>query len=279
MKSIIFILCIGSLLSASRLDAQQSMNLEKMKSRYENRIPKLDGMSANPNDFNLTYEAFNVTTTDSINIASWFIPNKLKKGTILMVHGFNMNKSHMLKRASLFYTKGYSVILLDLRARGESGGDKASTGKKNGLEIEAVYAYYKSHFDAYGEVTLYGFSHGGRAIIFGASLIGESNKVILESPPYQLGESFKRQYRMPTAPLISEAAIDQALTRISKSPMLVLLGDTDSAIIETEATTLIEHSHNENSKVVLFNNTAHNVFSTPNLIQYEEVVFEFISKN
>lgn len=279
MKKRDSIVLIISMLFLSNIWAQNPMDLSKMKSSFEKRRPKLDIMNATPDDFNLNYETFNVTTKDSINIASWFIPNKLKKGTIIMVHGFDMNKSHMLKRASLFHKKGYSLILLDLRARGESGGNKASTGKKNGLEVSEVYHYYKNNFDNYGEVTLYGFSHGGRAVIFGASLIGDMKTVILESPPYLLGESFKRQYKMPYAPKISETPINIALTKISNTPILLLLGDSDTAIIETEATTLIKHSDNKSSKVVLFGNTAHNVFSNKNLSQYEKVVFDFISNN
>ena len=268
-----------SLVFTSSIWGQNSMDLSKMKSSFEKRRPSLDIMSANPNDFNLTYEAFNVTTKDSINIASWFIPNKLKKGTVLMVHGFDMNKSHMLKRASFFYNKGYSILLLDLRARGESGGDKANTGEKNAFDVAEVYHYYKNNFASYGDITLYGFSHGGRAVIFGASKIGEVEKVILESPPYQLGESFKRRYRMPNAPKISEAPINAALTNISNTPILLLIGDTDTAIIESEAMTLIEHSINRNSKVVLFEDTAHSVFSNNNMTKYENVVFEFITNN
>lgn len=279
MKKTVFIIFIGSLFTISSMYAQQSMDLSKMKSSFEKRRPKLDLMSSNPSDFNLSYEAFNVTTSDSINIASWFIPNELKKGTVLMIHGFNMNKSHMLKRASFFYEKGFSILLLDLRARGESGGDKASTGYKNALEVAEIYNYYKNNFSNYGDITLYGFSHGGRAVIFGASMIGDPKKVILESPPYQLGESFKRQYKMPHAPKISEAPINKALTNISNSPILLLIGDSDTAIIETEAISLIEHSVNVRSKVVLFDNTAHNVFSNNNLIKFENVVFKFISNN
>ena len=279
MKKRISIVLIMSLLFSSNIWAQKSMDLSKMKSSFEKRRPKLDVMSANPNDIDLDYEAFNVTTKDSIDIASWFIPNKLKKGTVLMVHGFDMNKSHMLKRASLFYKKGYSIILLDLRARGESGGDKANTGNKNAFEVAEVYNYYKNNFANYGDITLYGFSHGGRAVIFGASMIGKAEKVILESPPYQLGESFKRQYRMPNAPKISEDPINAALANISNTPILLLIGDTDTAIIESEAIALIEYSTNANSKVVIFDKTAHNVFSDKNIIKYENVVFEFISNN
>jgi len=279
MNKRIYTVLIMSLVFASSIWAQNSMDLSKMKASFEKRRPALDIMSANPNDFNLTYEAFNVTTKDSINIASWFIPNKLKKGTVLMVHGFDMNKSHMLKRASFFHKKGYSIILLDLRARGESGGDKANTGKKNAFEIAEVYNYYKNNFANYGDITLYGFSHGGRAVIFGASMIGKVEKVILESPPYQLGESFKRQYRLPNAPKISEVPINEALTNISNAPLLLLIGDSDTAIIESEAMTLIEHSTNANSKVVIFDNTTHHVFSDNNIIKYENVVFEFISNN
>ncbi|OUR97728.1 hypothetical protein A9Q86_16075 [Flavobacteriales bacterium 33_180_T64] len=263
----------------SNLNAQQTMDLSKMKSSFEKRRPTLDVMSTNPSDYNLKYEAFNVTTLDNINISSWFIPNPLKQGTVLMVHGFDMNKSHMLKRASVFYQKGYSVLLLDLRARGESGGDKASTGKKNGLEIAAVYDYYKTNLKNYGAVTLYGFSHGGRAVIFGASKIGSIKKMILESPPYQLGESFKRQYRMPNAPKISEIPINNALASIPNTTILLLIGDTDTAIIESEAETLIKTSANNHSRMVLFNNTAHNVFSKQNMFKYQTIVFNFITNN
>ena len=80
MKKRISIVLIMSLLFSSNIWAQKSMDLSKMKSSFEKRRPKLDIMSSNPNDFDLNYEAFNVTTKDSIDIASWFIPNKLKKG-------------------------------------------------------------------------------------------------------------------------------------------------------------------------------------------------------
>jgi len=279
MYKIIYTVFIVSLVFVSGIRAQSSMDLSEMKASFEKRRPALDIMSAYPDDYNLAYETFNVTTNDSINIASWFIPNKLKKGTVLMVHGFDMNKSHMLKRASHFHKKGYSVILLDLRARGESGGDKANTGKKNALDVAEVYKYYKNNFGNYGDITLYGFSHGGRAIIFGASMIGDVEKVILESPPYELGESFKRQYKMPNAPDISEDLINEALTNISNSPLLLLIGDSDTAIIESEAKTLIEHSANANSKVVIFDNTTHHVFCDTNKTRYDSVVFEFISNN
>ena len=277
MKKRISIIIIMGLLFVSSIGAQKSMDLSKMKSMFEQRRPNLDIMRALPTDFNMAYEAFQVTTEDSINIASWFIPNKLKKGTILMVHGFDMNKSQMLKRASFFHKIGYAILLLDLRARGESGGNVASTGAKNGQEVAAVYNYYKNNFSSYGDITFYGFSHGGRAVIFGANTIAKDYKIILESPPYQLGESFKRQYKMPNAPKISEAPINEALSNISNAPMLLLIGDADTAIIETEATTLMEHTKHDKSKLVLFKKTGHNVFSDHNMKIYERAIVDFIS--
>lgn len=272
----IFITIIASMLFIPVLFSQQSIELSKMKSSFEKRKPALDVMSANPNDYNLSYKTFKVLTTDSIQIASWFIPNELKKGSILMVHGFNMNKSHMLERASTFYKNGYSVLLLDLRARGESGGEKANTGKGNGLEVAEVYQYYLKHFSSYGDMTLYGFSHGGRAVIFGAGLIGQVAGLVLESPPYQLGESFKRQYRMAQAPKISEVPIQESLKSIANTPILLLIGDSDTAIIETEANQLIEYSDHEQSKVVVFENTKHHVYSKENMVDFENIVFDFL---
>ena len=92
--------------------------------------PSLDTLAFGPEKYNMEYQTVKTLTTDNIEIVSWFIPNKELKGTIIMVHGFDMNKSGMLSRAKFFYDLGYSVLLPDLRARGESGGDKANNWKE-----------------------------------------------------------------------------------------------------------------------------------------------------
>ena len=110
--------------------AQQSIDIKKMQARYERRMPMLDSMYNYPDQYlGKKYTSLKAKTTDDIDISGWLIKGKKGKGTVLMVHGFMMNKSHMLSRAKTFVEGGISVLLMDLRARGESGGKKTSTGK------------------------------------------------------------------------------------------------------------------------------------------------------
>ena len=191
--------------------SQKEVDFQKMKAMFEQRRPQLDTMQFGPDEFNLPYLSLRTITSDGINISSWFIPNSEQKGTILMVHGFDMNKSGMLSRANHFYKSGYSVLMPDLRARGESGGEKANTGAGNAPDIVSVYNFYKKHLSGYGEITFYGYSHGGRAIIFGTEVLKTNEDIILESPPYYLMKGFQRQYKIDLPMKIDEAALREGL--------------------------------------------------------------------
>ena len=57
-----------------------------------------------------------------------WLPAGEARASAVMVHGFDMNKSHMLSRAKVLLEAGVNVALVDLRARGESGGELTSPG-------------------------------------------------------------------------------------------------------------------------------------------------------
>ena len=117
----------------------------------------------------------------------------------------------MLERAALFLEMDMSVLLIDLRARGESGGARTSLGNDSSLDILALSDIYNESFRKYGLLTLYGFSHGGRAVIYTAGLMNNRTPVILESPPYSLTNSFKRTYRIAQVPNMDDASLDMAI--------------------------------------------------------------------
>lgn len=257
--------------------SQNKMDFQKMKAMFEQRRPGLDTMLYNPNFFDLPFLSFETTTSDSTNIASWFIPNQEKKGTIFMVHGFDMNKSGMLSRANYFYQLGYSILLPDLRARGQSGGIKASRGATNAYDVESVYHFYRNHLSCFGNITFYGFSHGGRAILFGAAKLAAKEPIILESTPYYLTEGLKRQFKINLPMPINESALESAIETISNNSILLLIGDNDTAINEKEGRELISLSKNENSSMVLFNQTGHSIFTEKNKEKYDKTIHTFLN--
>lgn len=259
--------------------SQNNIDFQKMKVMFEQRRPHLDTMQFTPEKFKLPYLSFKTITTDSIEIASWFLPNPEKMGTILMVHGFDMNKSGMLARANHFYKLGYSVLLPDLRARGESGGKKANTGASNAHDIESVYNFYKQNHSSFGDITFYGYSHGGRAIIFAMNKLDAKEPLILESTPYYLMNGFKRQYKINITMKIDESALQAAMNTIAENRVLLLLGDNDTAINEEEGKELIGLSTNKNSHMVLFYQTGHSIFSSKHKQQYTDEINNFLTSN
>lgn len=257
----------------------QGFDLQKMREKYEKRQPQLDTMVATPQAFGMHYEQVEAVTIDDIKIAGWFIPAQKNNGTILMVHGFNMNKSHMLERAKLFSDLDISVLLIDLRARGESGGDKTSTGGASATDILTMAELYYKKYSKFGKLTFYGFSHGGRAVLFAASQSVRQQDLILESPPYSLTESFKRTYRMPQVPNMDEGqGMEEAMTKMVDKNILLLIGDSDPAIIEIEAEELIGYSQASKSKLVIYTATKHHVFTARNLGAFQQEVTSFLAQ-
>ena len=61
-------------------------------------------------------------------IHGWFIPGKKGAGAIVLMHGVRANRLSMLDRARFLSRAGFSVLLFDFQAHGESSGDHITFG-------------------------------------------------------------------------------------------------------------------------------------------------------
>lgn len=237
-----------------QLNAQVDMT--KLQQEYMSRKPALDSMYSYPD---IPFDSLRVTSDEGISISFWWMPNEKKMGTVLLVHGFMMNKSHMLPRAKLYYDLGYNVLLMDLRARGQSSGKTTTSGPEIRSDVTAVMQYYSAKLNGNGPLILAGYSHGARAVVFAAEKDPSLVKaIILESIPYSLTESFRRTYKMNPPP-IPEGNISNAFQTISQIPVLLMTGDKDLAIIPDEAKKIKGFLKNENSQSIIFENAGHDL--------------------
>ncbi|WP_445145243.1 hypothetical protein [Dyella sp. Tek66A03] len=55
-------------------------------------------------------------------IHGWFAPGSPGRGAVLLLHGVHANRLAMLPRARWLHSLGYSVLLIDFQAAGESDG-------------------------------------------------------------------------------------------------------------------------------------------------------------
>lgn len=264
---------IACIFICSQLHAQ--IDLIKLQQDYMSRKPALDSMYAYPD---IPFDSLRTTSEDGISISFWWMPREKKKGTILLVHGFGMNKSHMLPRAKIYYNLGYNVLLMDLRARGQSGGKLATPGPETGNDVAAIIQYYDSKLKDYGPLVLTGYSHGGRAAVFAAKKsLSMIKAIILESIPYSLTESFRRTYKTNPPP-IPEGNIDAAFEAIAEKSILLMIGDTDEAIIPDEAKKIKGFLKNENSQLVIFENTGHDLSKNKELDLYRQSIQLFLCR-
>ena len=250
------------------------VDLARLQQEYVSRKPDLDSMYAYPN---VPFDSLRTLNEEGIGISFWWMPHEKNKGTALLVHGFLMNKSLMLSRAKIYYDLGYNVVLMDLRARGQSSGASTTSGPGISSDVTAVMDYYAKNFNVYGPLILVGYSHGGRAVVFAAEKKPEMVKaVVLESIPYSLAESFRRIYKVDPPP-IPEGNITKAFGTISKTPILLMVGSNDTAIIPEEAQKIKDLFANPASQLKIFDGGGHNLMVEKSKPFYMEEVKSFLS--
>lgn len=86
-------------------------------------------------------EQFRIKTEDNIDISGTVIYQPKADTVLLICHGYKQSKEHMISLANLF--DEYSVVLFDLRAHGDSGGNLVSFGYHEYKDVVAVYNYLK----------------------------------------------------------------------------------------------------------------------------------------
>ncbi len=211
-------------------------------------------------------------------IAGWWLPARNPVGSVVMVHGGGENKSDMLGRAVVFVESGLNVAVIDLRARGESGGDKSDIGPGAALDVLAVVdALVASGRQGRLPLLGYGLSHGARAVVLAAARSPTAfSAVLAEAPPFSLRDSLKRLTGSPWVPALPEGDLPGAFATIKGHPVLLLLGDADPEISEMQGAALLSDNNNPASGVVVFEKTGHGVFRDSNLAQYRQSVGTFL---
>lgn len=129
------------------------------------------------------YKEFSAITDDGIKIHATFYQGTADAGTVLLCHGHGVNLYYMDDMVSFLRKVGFSLLLLDFRAHGRSGGRLCPIGLHEWQDIKAVLA--KAEELGYWSKSLplaaYGRSMGAAALINGAEKLPEIKAFILES--------------------------------------------------------------------------------------------------
>jgi fermentation-respiration switch protein FrsA (DUF1100 family) len=78
-------------------------------------------------------------------IAGWLIPGRPGGGAVLLLHGVRGSRLAMLARARFLSKRGFAVLLIDMPAHGESGGERMTFGGREAEGARAALAFLTAH--------------------------------------------------------------------------------------------------------------------------------------
>jgi uncharacterized protein len=149
-------------------------------------------------------EDFVVRAPDGAELRGWKVRPPAPNGDwMLLYHGVSDNRTGILGHAEFLLRHGYSVVMMDSRAHGASGGDVATYGWKERYDsvtiIDALYASENvKHLDALG------VSMGGAIALQSAAIEPRIEGVIAEDPFADLREVSYDYAGLHVSPLLGE---------------------------------------------------------------------------
>ena len=187
------------------------------------------------------------------NVRGWFVSAGSEAPCLLLMHGVRADRRSMIERARLLQRAGYSSLLFDFQAHGESAGERISFGHRESNDAHAAVEVLHSRFHC-SRVAALGQSLGGAAALLGPQSI-EVDALILESVYPSIESAIENRLRIRLdvlgtwlAPLLTlqirpmlgiDTSALQPLQRlrIFHHPVLIISGAADrhTTLAETQA--------------------------------------------
>lgn len=133
-------------------------------------------------------EDFEVTAPDGAVLRGWKVrPAAPNGGWVLLFHGVSDNRTGMLGAAEFLLRHHYSVVMMDARAHGKSGGEMATYGWKERFDTAAITQVLFST-ESVRHLFALGASMGGAIALQSAAVEPRIEAVVAEAPFASLRE-------------------------------------------------------------------------------------------
>lgn len=154
-------------------------------------------IGAPPQDF--PAESIQIHSESGSDLQCWFVRGSEKCGGVVLLHPLHANRLAMLGRAEFLWRAGYSVLLFDFQAHGESPGDQITFGYLESRDARAAVNYLKERLPG-APVAVIGCSLGAAAAVLGDKPLG-AKAVVLEAMYPTIENAVQNRLRMRTGPL------------------------------------------------------------------------------
>jgi uncharacterized protein len=152
-------------------------------------------------------------------IAGWWLDQGAKSSVVLLLHSIRSDRSSMLSRARLLSSHGFSVLLIDLQAHGETPGAAITLGSRESADVRAALGWLKRTVPG-RRIGVIGCSLGGAAVLLGPQPSG-FDAVVLEAVYPRVADAIENRIRMrlgSLAPVLAPLLLVQLQPRLRISP-------------------------------------------------------------
>ena len=146
--------------------------------------PSRKSPEATPASVGLAYREVGLESTDGVRLSAWWVPAEGSSLAAVLVPGWGGYKfdEHLLQTIPVYHRAGYGVLLLDLRAQGESGGARRTLGYREVRDVRGALAWLQQQGYALDQVVLHGWSMGGATALRAAP--GTGVAAVIEEAGY-----------------------------------------------------------------------------------------------
>ena len=125
----------------------------------------------------LSGKSVEFSSTSGATLRGWLLAGEKGKGAVLLLHGVRANRTSMLGRARFLSQAGYSVLLFDFQAHGESTGEHITFGYLESKDAQAGLDYLRARFPD-EKTGVIGVSMGGAAALLASPQLDVDAMVI-----------------------------------------------------------------------------------------------------
>jgi len=249
----------------------------------------------NPSDWGFDYEDVNLKTKDGIVIRGWYIPSQ-NEAAVILLHSIASNRLGTKDLAIMFASHGYGVLMIDLRAHGESGGDILTYGGDEFLDVSAGVDHLQARPEvAPDKIGTMGLSLGASTGILSAAQDERLAAVVADAPgavvfkdwptpdtiftslyvPFDL-MFFYYLHRLDG--IARPLSILDAVGQIAPRPLLLVGGTTDGSSLEQRSVSRFFDAANDPKEMWIVPNTEHINGLNTHPQEYEAKVIGFFDR-
>jgi alpha-beta hydrolase superfamily lysophospholipase len=228
------------------------------------------------------------------SIAAWWLDRGEGAPAVLLLHSKRADRASMLSRARLLVRHGFSVLLIDLQAHGETSGSAITLGWRESSDARSALAWLRLQHSS-RRVGVIGCSLGGAAVLLGPQPSG-FDAAVFEAVYPRIGRAIENRIRMrlgPLAPALTPLLLVQLRPRLGisagdlepvrnigrlGSPVLIVAGSEDRHTTLEESQDLFQAAA-QPKELWVVRGARHQDFLSFDPVGYESAVVGFLGRH